>query len=175
MSPSERLVAFTKAMMVLGETFNEPVSAVRIEAYSAALNDLDENAVLAAMHQCLRSSKFFPRPADIRELAQGGPRSDRADLAWGELITAVKRIGWCGFPVFDDPAVMPTIRAVWGSWTALCETLPADGPELVGWMKQFKSAYQSVDARAEREVTLNQLPTPLAQTLKQIADGKGMP
>lgn len=158
--------------MVLGETFNEPVSAVRIEAYYSALSDLDLSAVLEAMHTCLRSSKFFPRPADIRELAQGGPRADRADLAWGELIQAVKRVGWARFPTFTDPNVMPTIQSVWGSWVSLCETLPAEGPELVGWMKQFKSAYQSIDARAEREVHFNRLPGDLQKAIGGLAETK---
>lgn len=174
MTSTEQLVAFAKAMGVLGEAFNEPVSSVRVEAYWSALNDLDGQAVLAAMEQCLRTSKFFPRPADIRELAQGGSKADRADLAWGELIHAVKRLGWARHPIFEDPSVMPTIQAVWGSWVSLCETLPAEGPELVGWMKQFKSAYQSVSARDEREVAFHRLPSAIQQSLGAIAASKAL-
>lgn len=173
MRRTESLIEFSKAMMVLGETFNEPVSAVRIEAYYAALIDLDAAAVLAAMQQCMRSCKFFPKPAEIRELVEGDTEM-RSDGAWGEVLQAIRSVGYMRFPVFEDPRIMPAIRDVWGNWERLCSTLPSEGPELVGWIKQFKSAYRSVGARAEQARLLAGVPKELGDTLKAIAATKAM-
>lgn len=173
MSSPEKLIEISKAMMVLGETFNEPVSAIRIEAYYAALSDLDTTAVLAAMHHCMRSSKFFPRPAEIREMVAGDTES-KADGAWGEVLHAIRTVGYMRFPLFDDQRIMPAIRDVWGSWERLCTTLPAEGPELVGWIKQFKSAYRSSTLRMEQAQLMAGMSKAIGETLKQIAATKGM-
>lgn len=174
MRHTESLIEFSKAMMVLGETFNEPVSAVRIEAYYAALLDLNAAAVMAAMQQCMRSCRFFPKPAEIRELVEGDPET-RSDGAWGEVLRAIRTVGYMRFPAFEDPRIMPAIRDVWGSWERLCSTLPSEGPELVGWIKQFKSAYRSVGARADQAQLMAGVPKAIGETLKQIAASKGMP
>jgi len=165
--------ALSQALLVLSETFNEPVSETRAEAYFVALSDLPIEAVVLATRTALRACRFFPKPIELRELALGS-REDRADLAWGDVIQAVKRVGSWRHPLFDDPAVLPAIEAVWGSWVSLCETLPNDGPELVGWIKQFKRAYQSVDARAEHETAVKQLPADLQKALSGMASMKVM-
>ena len=99
--------------------------------------------VTAAVRLAMRTCRFFPKPVELRELMTG--RADeRADLAWGELLREVRRVGYLGTPMFTDASMLPTIHTVFGGWRHLCETLPAGGPELVGWIKQFKSAYGTV-------------------------------
>ena len=61
--------AFVRSMLVLGEIYGEPVSDLRLEGYLDALNDLPGEDVLDALRASPRTCKFFPRPADIRELA----------------------------------------------------------------------------------------------------------
>lgn len=139
---------FAQAMLVLGETFNEPVSDVRIEAYADALGDLEPGLVLAAMKSCIRESTFFPRPVEIRQRVLG-TTEDRIELAWGKLCTAVARVGYTGKPDLDDET-FSAIRAVWGTWVKLCETLPNDGPELLGWRKAFAAAYGAQERRNEQ-------------------------
>ena len=93
--------------------------------------------VTAAVRLAMRTCRFFPKPVELRELMTG--RADeRADLAWGELLREVRRVGYLGTPMFTDASMLPTIHTVFGGWRHLCETLPAGGPELVGWIKQFK-------------------------------------
>ena len=70
-----------------------------------------------------------------------------ADHAWAELIREVRRVGYVGTPAFTDERTMRAIRETWGSWRRLCETLPGEGPELIGWIKQFKAAFQSLERR----------------------------
>lgn len=146
MSGTSQAERFAQALIVLGEAYGEPVSTVRISAYATALADLDPDAVIAAMMDCLKTAKFFPRPADIRERVLG-QTDDRAELAWGAVQRAIKRHGYLREP--DLPAeTMAAIRDVWGTWQRLCETLPNDGPELLGWRKAFLAAYGAAERRS---------------------------
>ena len=52
-----------------------------------------------------------------------------------------------------DPRTLRAVNELWGGWRRLCETLPAEGPELVGWIKQFKATYQGVERASERLLT----------------------
>ncbi len=140
---------FAEALLVLGETFNEPVSDVRIEAYADALADLDAMDVLHAMKECVRECSFFPRPAEIRERVTG-KSEDRAELAWASVLEQVRRVGYTGWPSLPEPT-MDAITACWGSWVRLCETLPAEGPELLGWRKAFAAAYGATERDSERK------------------------
>lgn len=148
---------FAEAMVILGETFNEPVSEVRIEAYFSALSDLPMAAVGAAVRSAVRTLRFFPKPVEIREMVLGSP-SDNADAAWAEVMTQIRRVGYMGTPTFGDTRTLRAVNEIWGSWRRLCETLPAEGPELVGWVKQFKATFASQTPRDEHQlVTMAQL------------------
>lgn len=140
--------AFARNMLVLSTAFNEPLDekGVRADAYFEALSDLSIEQVNSAVRLALRSCKFFPKPVELRELIGGAPDAN-ADAAWGEIQREIGRVGYLGVPKFSDQRTALTVREVWGSWMRLCETLPAEGPELVGWMKQFKSTWQSQDRR----------------------------
>jgi hypothetical protein len=172
MTPKDRR-AFAEAMGVLAEVFNEPVSDTRLKAYFVALEDLDTALVLAAMRGTMRDAKFFPRPGEIRERVMGGSAGDHAELAWSDLLRGVARFGYIHPPSFDDPLMMPTITAVWGSWGALCNTLPSEGPELVGWMKQFKAAYATVSTRAVQG-DVHRLPPGIRAALQGLATQKAL-
>lgn len=162
---------FGEALGVLAETFNDPLSQTRLEAYFVALRDLPWPAVEGALRTLLRAGRWFPKPVEIREAVEGSP-GDRAALAWGAVLEQVRRVGYCGTPTFTDPLTAATIDRLWGSWAALCETLPAGGPELVGWVKQFTAVYGTLATRAAHEAA--QLPAArpsrrTAQVLAQVA------
>ena len=89
--------AFAGLMQGLGEAFNEPVSEQRAAIYFAALEDLDIDALKAAVIAHVRIGKFFPRPAELREHVFGNVE-DRAELAWSHLLAEVRRVGWTGTP-----------------------------------------------------------------------------
>lgn len=59
-------VEFVKRLVVLAEVMGEPLSEMRIGGYWAALSDLDLEDLCAAMDRALKTSRFFPRPAEIR-------------------------------------------------------------------------------------------------------------
>lgn len=63
--------AFSKAMLLLAETLNEPWSPGRTEGYWLALEDLTIEEVGAAVRAALTTcAEFFPKPAKLRELAR---------------------------------------------------------------------------------------------------------
>ena len=137
-----------RVLAMLSDTFNESFSDMRAEGYFIGLSDLTIEQVEAGARQALKLSKFFPRPAEIREYAVGSS-GDKAEQSWLEVLREVRRVGGYGVPVLD-PVTQDTVRAVWGTWGHLCSTLPADGAELLGWSKRFKAAY----AIGQKERTL---------------------
>lgn len=151
-------VGFVELMLGLGETYGEAVSDARMEIYFAALADLALADVRRAATVLVRTQKFFPRPAELRE-GVNGSLDDRAELAWMALLTAVRHIGYMGTdgkgaaPDFDgDAALRRAALQLFGSWARLCEFLPSNGPELLGIAKQFKAAYRAYDNREQRHL-----------------------
>ena len=149
---------FATLMLGIGETYGESVSDVRIEVYFAALADLDLADVRQAATVLVRTQKFFPRPSELRE-AVNGSQDDRAELAWMKLLVLVRRIGYVGTdgkgaaPDFDgDLALKRAALELYGGWQRLCASLPADGPELLGFAKQFKASYRAYDNWAQRQL-----------------------
>lgn len=141
----DRRQVFARGLAVLSETFNEPLSELRAEAYLVALEDLSADEFEQAVRAALRACRFFPRPVELRELVRGSATA-LADEAWGQVLREVRRVGWTGTPSLP-PAVMRTVQHVWGNWRHLCETLPGDGPELLGWAKQFKASHEITTQR----------------------------
>ena len=71
MLPSDR-EAFITQLSLVAETLSEAVSTARYMAYFEALKDLPWESLRRAMEAGIsRSWKFFPKPMEIRELAEG--------------------------------------------------------------------------------------------------------
>lgn len=161
---------FATLMFGLGETYNEPISDARMEIYFSALSDLSIDAVHQAASAHVRGSKFFPKPAEIRELV-GGAVEDRAEIAWATVVNLVRRHGWLGVdgrgkpPAFEDDATRRAALELFGGWTALCEQLPGAGsPAFLGTAKQFKALY---GAYARRDLAL-----PAGETGRELSAGE---
>ena len=137
-----------RALKVLGETFNEPVSDTRAEAYFFALDDFTIEHVEEACRLAIRHARFFPRPAELRELIVGTD-ANASGQAWLALVREVRRTGYTGTPELEATARVAMER-VWGSWITLCQTLPAEGPGFAVWEKRFRETYQTLTARERR-------------------------
>lgn len=74
-------------MLMLGEAFESTLTETRITIYYQALLDLPEQDVLQAMSECIKTCKFFPRVAEIREIV-GDQREARRDRERAERIDA---------------------------------------------------------------------------------------
>lgn len=144
--------SFAELMLGIGEAYGEPVSDARLEIYFAALADLPLAEIRDAANVHVRAEKFFPRVSELRE-AVGGSVQERADLAWVELLRQVRRVGYMGTPTWTDPALARAAMELYGGWRALCESLPGDGPELLGAAKLFKATYAAYARREGRQAT----------------------
>lgn len=137
-----------KMLAVFSSTYNEPVDDLKAEAYFAALAEFSVEDVRTAAHAALRMENFFPRPARLRELIVGSG-GDQAEVAWAKLLQQIRWEGYTGKPDLSE-ATWDIVRELWGSWANLCQTLPGEGPELLGWQKRFISAYGSARRVAKR-------------------------
>lgn len=142
----DRRTLFARGMAVMAETFAEPLSELRVESYLQALDDLSDTEVEQAMRLAMRACRWFPKPVELRELVRGTATA-QAEEAWGLVLREVRRVGWTGTPSLP-PAVSQTVMRLWGSWRHLCESLPGEGPELLGWAKTFKANHEIAAQRA---------------------------
>jgi hypothetical protein len=166
---AEHRVPFAEAMGVLAETFNEPISATKVEAYFSALSDLPFDDVARAARKVLQEARFFPKPVELREAVRGSA-AERADDRWGLVMEAVRRVGYNGHPTFDDPLILQVVERLWGTWEALCRSLPAGGPELVGWIKQFKAVYVTLATREHQDLRTPMLSEATRAVIHQVED-----
>lgn len=135
---------FADAMHALGLAFQSEVPDVKAAVYFEALSEFDLDRVLAALRQSVKTCEFFPKVVEIIRLIEG------TDVdAWETLVAEIRRVGYLGTPQLDN-VTLQTVRSLAGSWRALCERLPADGPEHLGWRKRFAEAY-ALHAGRERD------------------------
>ena len=157
--------------MVLGHTFNETISPIKIAAYFDALSDHRVEDVLRVTKTLIRTQRFFPKPINFLDLLSG-----TAEDAWGEVMRECLRVGYPGTPRFKNPIALATVVTIAGSWQRLCEVLPLEGPEYIGWMKQFKSAFAVMSARhQEHTLTLQSADPTVLRAVRELADTKGFP
>lgn len=163
---------FGRMMFALGDTFNEPVSDIRIEAYFDALRELDATDVLSAGRRAIAECRFFPRPVELRELMHGNTEDD-AEFAWNTMRRLITRYGYLGTdghgacPKFPDEASRRAALELYGGWNALCSRLPCEGPEFLGARKAFIANYRAYVGLEKRERI--SLLAPTAQELLEDA------
>jgi len=98
---------------------------VAIGLYVKAVEDLPFEKTSSAMSELIRTKKFFPSPADIRELVTGSEPAieDKAIIECAKVAVAVRNHGHYRAVVFDDPVTMAVIRQIFGGWWRLCRGL----------------------------------------------------
>lgn len=116
MTPSD-ITRFTRAISVLFETLGYPMTPARLEGFRLALDDMDVADIERACFVGMRSLKFQPKPADLRELAGVTDISidDRAQIAWRSVREQIQRTSGMSALDFDDPIIHATIRDL-GGW-----------------------------------------------------------
>jgi hypothetical protein len=58
-----------RALAIMQELWSREITPELVRIYRAALADVDDDALLAAVRRALTTCKFFPVPAELRELA----------------------------------------------------------------------------------------------------------
>jgi hypothetical protein len=109
---------FAEAFAVLAVVHDVEATPERVRAYWLSLSDLPTNDVLRAFSKAMNSLKFFPKPAEIRELA-GGSHQDAALSAWSELCERIDSDGAYRSVLFSDGVLNAALRAC-GGWQYAC-------------------------------------------------------
>lgn len=128
----------------------EDVKAM-VAAYHVGLGDLDRGALEQAAARVVRTSKFLPSVAEIREAAveiQGGNGSPTGAQAWGVVLRKIGRYGMNRAPgvdfTFDDPITAKLVTPA--TWREICnsENIASD-------RARFIDAYDQLAARARKD------------------------
>ncbi len=108
-------------------------------AYWQTLSDLSLQRFESAVSKIMATSKFFPKPSEIRELCG---QSDAANVqrAWSQLQWALDKYGRYDVITFADSALSATVKAMGGLHHL--GNMPIKEFETFGWHR-FKECYQS--------------------------------
>jgi hypothetical protein len=142
---------FAELLFSIAQMYDRNITKRGVELYCRLVEDLPFEAVRSAMHQHITTSKFWPLPADIRVIALGNVE-EQAELAWAHVRREVRRVGWMGKPEWPDEQTERAAMQLYGGWQALCENLPASGPEMLGTAKLFKAYFVSASRQHKRDV-----------------------
>jgi len=111
---------FTRSISALAASKGKEPSEAMLLGFWIGLEDLEISAVERAVSRALRESRFFPTPAELRELAGHVPAEVRAVKAADAVFRAARQIGSYESVFFNDPIANATVRAGWGNWKELC-------------------------------------------------------
>lgn len=124
------------------------LSRDNLMAYERALADLDYQLAQSAVERIVRTSRFFPSIAEIREactLKTTGPTRTGVE-AYAELMLAVRRHGRTygeeEAPKFKDPIIAKCL-GIWGSWNSLCNSPTDDAAGRARFVELYDSLAKS--------------------------------
>jgi hypothetical protein len=107
------MAALLEVLFALYGRRAEPLQA---KAYKMALADVPLDALTVAVEEAMRTCKFLPTPAELRDLAAGGNAEERGMAAWILLNRAIRQVGpYCSLLVADH-ALARAIEDVFGGW-----------------------------------------------------------
>lgn len=154
-----------KIIGVLAASFpSAKISEKTVDAYATQLSDLPTELLDAAARQCAADCKFFPTMTELRNQVHtliSPARTTPAD-AWGEVMTAMKSVGFYGQPHFDDPIIERIVFAM--DWQALCSS-----ENTIADRAHFMKMYEQMVEREKSETKL--LPGTVAMR-EQITNGR---
>lgn len=125
----------------MAEAFGRQATDVTFRAYIAGLEGLTVEQIESGVNRALKSCKFMPAPAELRELAGELKGQDRAVKAWLAFEKAVARIGGYKTVSFDDVVINATVRSI-GGWQHCCTMSAHEFDTFL--RKKFIDAYDSL-------------------------------
>jgi hypothetical protein len=186
--PSVILGWLVEQLTVLAEAMGETMTAARLKIYAADLADIEGAALAVAFQRARRECRFFPKIAELRELAGVG-RAEQQDAearrAWDELTKFVRKYvgndvhsnfcpehgSYSNFPKLCD-RILDTVRRT-GGWKVYACMTDDDFPFM---QKRFFAEYEAWSAveRIELPELISQMPQ-LHLVAKPMEPRKVMP
>lgn len=133
---------FVNVMNRAAHVYDIELTKRKLDVYWELLKDYSNDQFSKSMTYIIRSSNFFPRPAQIIKSIEPAPISieDKALEQANSIIEHVKAYGSSFFPPINDPITkhLMTRRWPYQNWAAnLIES------EEQWWVKQFCEAYRA--------------------------------
>lgn len=132
-----------KAVAPLQLAFKGNLDDARMRLYVEMLSDIPPQILEAAVKKLIMTNKFLPSIAEIRETAYGikgtisGTAAPDESEAWGEVIKAIRSVGYYGKPKFSHEAITTAVNNI--GWQDICMT-QNEGMNTL--RAQFRRAYQ---------------------------------
>lgn len=132
-----------KAVAPLQLAYNASLDDNRLRLYVEMLSDIPPQILEASVKKLIMTNKFLPSIAEIREVAYGikgiisGTAAPDESEAWGEVIKAIRSVGYYGKPKFSHEAITVAVNNI--GWQDICMT-PNEGMNTL--RSQFRRAYQ---------------------------------
>ena len=149
---------FYQGVIVLNTAFSEnklPLQKESLEVWHNALSDLTDEMFEVAVLHIVRSHKFYPKIAEIRETAFSLCTTEHGktgDEAWGEVMAEISRTGTWGEPQFKDEITAQAVKNL--GWTEIC-TMDLSQMEIT--RAQFRNLYNNLKNRAKNSDSLKAL------------------
>lgn len=140
-----------KAVAMLRLAFSNFTTA-QAQVYQEVLADIPGALLQKAVLILLKTSKFPPTIAEIREKAEEirdmalGKDAPNAERAWSDVIAAISRYGANRKPKFSDPICAAAVSCM--GWMNLCMT-PTDSISII--RAQFCKFYKVEAERRKKE------------------------
>lgn len=109
---------FVTGMAGLATIFDQEPSKEKARIYWQLLSDLSDADFERACTLAARRLKFFPKPAELREMVAEDQEAI-AMAAWEELLGGIRSVGQYRSVDFLDPAISATVEFM-GGWEAVC-------------------------------------------------------
>lgn len=152
------LESVLKSLEPLVYAYQKDVKEGTFEAYVTYLADIPPEFIRAAVDELIKTSKWLPTVAEIREQARAlwmnskGLEEETAEKAWIALLQMIRKHGFIEpkREAFTSAAAYQAMRAV--GWTAICM---AKNNELGFLHNQYISAYN--EFKGDKPVLIKKL------------------
>jgi len=162
---------FYQGIVVLNTAFAEnklPLLKESLEVWHNALSDLTDEMFEVAVLHIVRSNKFYPKIAEIRETAFSlctTEHSKTGDEAWGEVMQQISRTGTWGEPEFKDDITAQAVRNL--GWKEICTM---DNSQIEITRAQFRNLYNNLKNREKQSESLKTLNPEYHAMLNKVTD-----
>lgn len=120
---------FSEVLTAVYALYGKEVTAPVMELWWSALQRFEITDIRKALSSHVTNTdngQFLPKPADIIRALEGTTQT-KGLTAWSKVEKAIRSVGAYQSIVFDDPAVMASIRDM-GGWVQLCQTSEKEMP-----------------------------------------------
>ena len=146
MGESNRPQQIVELVVILCSAFDKQADEPLFAAYELGLEGIEIDQLKAAVKRAIQTCKFMPRPAELREMAEGSSAEYRAAVAWDRvrlMCQDLRKLGSSGPRQvdFNDKILNAVIRNL-GGVRRFIETYSYQRDDFETWLRRdFERVY----------------------------------